>query len=57
LLLAARHGVPVTVSAGVDVGGTFTDVVVHAEGYRPRAVKVPTTPGNQAEGVERGVQT
>ncbi len=45
-----------TVVAGVDVGGTFTDVVVHAEGHRPRAVKVPTTPGNQAEGVERGVR-
>lgn len=41
--------------AGVDVGGTFTDVVVHAAGHRPRAVKVPTTPENQAEGVARGV--
>lgn len=39
--------------AGVDVGGTFTDVVVHQ--HRPRAVKVPTTPENQAEGVQRGV--
>ncbi len=42
--------------AGVDVGGTFTDVVVHAAGHRPRAVKVPTTPGNQAVGVQRGVE-
>jgi hypothetical protein len=25
---------------GIDVGGTFTDVVVHAAGHRPRAVKV-----------------
>ncbi|MGH4020186.1 MAG: hydantoinase/oxoprolinase family protein [Pseudonocardiaceae bacterium] len=41
--------------AGVDVGGTFTDVVVQAAGHRPRAVKVPTTPDNQAEGVARGV--
>ncbi len=41
--------------AGVDVGGTFTDVVVHAAGQRPSAVKVPTTPENQAEGVERGI--
>jgi N-methylhydantoinase A len=41
--------------AGVDVGGTFTDVVVHAAGHRPRAVKVPTTPDNQAVGVQRGV--
>ena len=29
---------------------------MHAEGHQPRAVKVPTTPGNQAEGVERGVR-
>jgi N-methylhydantoinase A len=42
--------------AGVDVGGTFTDVVVHSGGHRPRAVKVPTTPGNQALGVQRGVE-
>ncbi|HEY6423175.1 MAG TPA: hydantoinase/oxoprolinase family protein [Pseudonocardiaceae bacterium] len=42
--------------AGVDVGGTFTDVVVHAAGHRPRAVKVPTTPDNQAVGVARGVE-
>ncbi|MGH3841180.1 MAG: hydantoinase/oxoprolinase family protein [Pseudonocardiaceae bacterium] len=41
--------------AGVDVGGTFTDVVVHAAGLRPRAVKVLTTPDNQAVGVHRGV--
>jgi N-methylhydantoinase A len=41
--------------AGVDVGGTFTDVVVHAPGRRPRAVKVLTTPDNQAVGVHRGV--
>ncbi|MGW5646361.1 hydantoinase/oxoprolinase family protein [Saccharopolyspora sp. NPDC003752] len=41
--------------AGVDVGGTFTDVVVHSPGHRPRAVKVPTTPADQAEGVERGI--
>ncbi len=41
--------------AGVDVGGTFTDVVVHAAGHRPRAVKVPTTADNQAVGVARGV--
>jgi N-methylhydantoinase A len=41
--------------AGVDVGGTFTDVVVLAEERRPRAIKTPTTPDNQAEGVETGV--
>jgi N-methylhydantoinase A len=41
--------------AGVDVGGTFTDVVVHAPGHRPRAIKVPTTASDQAEGVACGV--
>ncbi len=45
----------IVASAGVDVGGTFTDVVVHVEGRAPRAVKVPTTVGNQAEGVARGL--
>jgi N-methylhydantoinase A len=45
-----------TACAGVDVGGTFTDVVVHAAGHRPRAVKVPTTADNQAVGVHRGVE-
>ncbi|MGH3872957.1 MAG: hydantoinase/oxoprolinase family protein [Pseudonocardiaceae bacterium] len=47
---------PVWACAGVDVGGTFTDVVVHAAGHRPRAVKVPTTADNQAVGVHRGVE-
>ncbi|MER7076859.1 N-methylhydantoinase A [Saccharopolyspora kobensis] len=42
--------------AGVDVGGTFTDVVLRAPGRRPKAVKVPTTPGDPAEGVRRGVR-
>jgi N-methylhydantoinase A len=31
-------------------------VVAHAAGKRPRAVKVPTTPDNQAVGVQRGVE-
>ncbi len=38
--------------AGVDVGGTFTDlVVVDVAAGRVRLAKVPTTLGNQAEGV------
>lgn len=40
-------------AAGVDVGGTFTDVVVLAA--TPRAVKVPTTPADQSAGVRAGL--
>ena len=37
---------------GVDVGGTFTDLILMDEGGgRPRVAKVPTTPDNQAFGV------
>ncbi len=45
-------------AAGVDVGGTFTDVVVVArEGatLRPRAIKTPTTPEDQGVGVVAGL--
>lgn len=38
--------------AGVDVGGTFTDLIaLHAVTGEVRLAKVPTTPENQAEGV------
>ena len=40
---------------GVDVGGTFTDAVVVANG-RVHAAKVPTTPGDQGEGVVQAVR-
>lgn len=43
-----------TVSAkvvGVDVGGTFTDLILMDEGGAPRVAKVLTTPDNQAFGV------
>ncbi len=43
-----------TATAGVDVGGTFTDVVVLTA--RPRAVKVPTTPSDQVDGVLDGLR-
>jgi N-methylhydantoinase A/oxoprolinase/acetone carboxylase beta subunit/N-methylhydantoinase B/oxoprolinase/acetone carboxylase alpha subunit len=45
-------------AAGVDVGGTFTDVVVVEQGggtLIPRAVKTPTTPADQGEGVLNGL--
>ena len=40
--------------AGIDVGGTFTDLLLHEagpEGALIRLAKVPTSAGNQAEGV------
>jgi N-methylhydantoinase A len=41
-----------TVLVGVDVGGTFTDLVLVDEATGAvRIAKVPSTPGNQAEGV------
>ncbi len=36
---------------GVDVGGTFTDLVAVDDAGALRIVKTPTTPSNQAEGV------
>jgi N-methylhydantoinase A len=42
---------------GVDVGGTFTDVVLFDEASgRITAAKVPSTPSNQAEGFSKGLQ-
>lgn len=40
--------------AGIDVGGTFTDLLLYEEseqGARVRLAKIPTTVANQAEGV------
>src|SRR6184192_2193372 len=44
-------------SVGIDVGGTFTDVVVRAPSGRLSSGKVPTTPASPADGVMRGLQT
>jgi N-methylhydantoinase A len=43
---------------GIDVGGTFTDIVLF-DAQRGALVvgKVPSTPSNQAEGIVRGLQT
>ena len=35
---------------GVDVGGTFTDLVYMEPGGDVRIAKVPTTPADQSEG-------
>ncbi|MEU5884007.1 hydantoinase/oxoprolinase family protein [Spirillospora sp. NPDC047279] len=45
-----------TLRIGVDVGGTFTDVFLHdSVNSRFWLAKTPSTPGNQAEGVIRGI--
>ncbi|MSW52085.1 MAG: hydantoinase/oxoprolinase family protein, partial [Actinobacteria bacterium] len=40
---------------GVDVGGTFTDAALVADG-RVHTAKTPTTPGDQSEGVLRAIR-
>ena len=40
---------------GVDVGGTFTDLVALGEG-RILTAKVPSTPGDQSEGVMNAIE-
>jgi N-methylhydantoinase A len=43
---------------GVDVGGTFTDVIlVNAARGRVWAVKVPTTPHDPSAGVVEGIRS
>jgi N-methylhydantoinase A len=42
---------------GIDVGGTFTDVIlVNTESHKVIAVKVPTTPSDPSIGVINGIQ-
>jgi N-methylhydantoinase A len=48
-------GRPGQVRLGVDVGGTFTDLVALVDG-RLVTAKVPSTPHNQAEGVLRALE-
>src|SRR5713101_8468417 len=45
------------VRIGVDVGGTFTDLVAWDPAGRMESCKVPTTPSNPAEGVLNGIAT
>ncbi|TMQ24501.1 MAG: hydantoinase/oxoprolinase family protein [Candidatus Rokuibacteriota bacterium] len=44
-------------SVGIDVGGTFTDLVVRAPSGRLSSGKVPTTPADPALGVINGLTT
>jgi N-methylhydantoinase A len=45
------------IRVGVDVGGTFTDIVLECPGERQRiaVTKVPSTPHDQSEGVVQGI--
>jgi N-methylhydantoinase A len=44
-------------SVGIDVGGTFTDVVVRTPSGRLSSGKVPSTPASPADGVMNGLST
>ncbi len=41
---------------GIDVGGTFTDLVVTRSGEAPRLYKTPSTPQDPSEGVLNGLR-
>src|SRR5207247_875626 len=51
----SRQGGDMGSSVGIDVGGTFTDLVARAGSGRLRACKVPTTPANLSRGVLNGL--
>ena len=44
-----------TYRIGVDVGGTFTDFLLHSESGPPRAAKTPSTPSDLSEGFVAGL--
>jgi N-methylhydantoinase A len=45
----------VTARVGVDIGGTFTDLVLLEDGRATATAKTPTTPEDPSEGVESGL--
>jgi N-methylhydantoinase A/oxoprolinase/acetone carboxylase beta subunit len=44
-----------TVEIGVDIGGTFTDIVCRSVGQPVRALKIPTTRGDPSQAVLNAV--
>ena len=54
--MSPERAAPRGARLGVDVGGTFTDLVALVEG-RLVTAKVPTTPRNQAQGVVAALET
>ena len=44
-----------TVRVGIDIGGTFTDIVAVAGDGRVMTCKVPSTPGDYSQGILDGL--
>lgn len=56
-MLATFDSSPGGLHVGVDIGGTFTDTIAIDSSGAVLMSKVPTTPGNQAEGFITGLQS
>ena len=56
-MLATFDSSPGGLHVGVDIGGTFTDTIAIDSSGAVLMSKVPTTPGNQAEGFVTGLQS
>ena len=54
--VARHHGGRTVIEIGVDIGGTFTDVVLLRDQQLVTQTKVPTTPADPILGVQHGVQ-
>ena len=51
-----RRGAGTVLFVGIDVGGTFTDIVVYdADRNESRVLKLPTTPNNPGEAILEGL--
>jgi len=56
-MLATFDSSPGGLHVGVDIGGTFTDTIAIDSSGAVLMSKVPTTPGNQADGFVTGLQS
>ena len=43
-------------SIGIDVGGTFTDLVVVNQSNEVTMLKIPSTPDNPLDGIKNGLR-